>query len=146
MRLVALLLACLAACVQAHSCAMLAKVPFRVRAVREHDNRWTADIFFTYWAPGLTFSLNWAHATNLLQANHADVREMRVHGANLRLQETGPDDGEPRVMIHGVQRLTSLPNAALADMLPLRACLRKRAAARASLLAGARPSRAGAAK
>ena len=85
-----------------HACDLLivGEDPFRVRAVRSATNEWTGDAFLATWSPGAVLTFTWPQKTHLLSANHADVRETGEKSAVVALQETGPDDGSNRLMLH----------------------------------------------
>mmetsp|Transcript_4087 Transcript_4087/g.6772 ORF Transcript_4087/g.6772 Transcript_4087/m.6772 type:complete len:267 (-) Transcript_4087:195-995(-) len=83
--------------------------PFAVRAVHTHDDKWTGDIFFTRWPAGSVLELRWPKATTVLQVNHCDVLELFPIGVRVAVQDTGPDDGAFRVMIHVQGQQPSTP-------------------------------------
>ena len=81
----------------------LASPPFKVRAVRRSENKWTGDVFLTKWAPGANLTISFADSSWVHHANHANVTRRFPGHVSLTLHETGPEDGAGRVMVrcHG---------------------------------------------
>ena len=78
----------------------LAEPPFKVRAIRRSDNKWTGDAFLKKWASGANLTLSWTESVRVLHANHANVTLRTATSVSFTLHEAGPDDGEGRVMVH----------------------------------------------